>query len=59
MRTLAALAVALVFGGCAKDNEDRAFFNEGWVNPEEGATRRLYRSQVPLKGAEERKQDER
>ena len=42
MRPLAALTLALLLAGCATDNEDRAFFNEGWVKPEEGANRRMY-----------------
>ena len=42
MKTLAALTLALLLAGCAHDNEDRAFFNEGWAKPEEGANRRMY-----------------
>ncbi len=42
MRALALLAVALFLAGCAKDNDDRAFFNSGWIKPEEGANRRMY-----------------
>jgi hypothetical protein len=42
MKMLAALALALFLAGCAKDNEDRAFFNEGWVKPDQAANRRMY-----------------
>ncbi len=42
MRSLALLAVALLLGGCATDSDDRAFFNTGWVKPEDGANRRIY-----------------
>ena len=44
MRALALLAVALLLAGCAKDSDDRAFFNSGWIKPEEGANRRMYGS---------------
>ena len=47
MRPLAALALALLLAGCAKDNEDRAFFNDGWMKPEEAANRRMYGPRVP------------
>jgi len=59
MKALAAFALALTLGGCATDNEDRAFFDEGWLKPEEGATRRLYRNQMPVNAEKERKLDER
>ena len=42
MRTLAALPLALLLAGCASDNEDRAFFNDGWLHPDEAANRRMY-----------------
>ena len=42
MRTVALLAVVLFLGGCAKDNDDRAFFNSGWIKPEDGSNRRMY-----------------
>ena len=48
MRTLAALALALLLAGCAKDNEDRAFFNDGWMKPEEAANRRMYGQRTPV-----------
>lgn len=51
MRTLAALGLALILCGCAKDNEDRAFFNEGWVKPQEGADRRMYQDYATPKPA--------
>ena len=44
MRALALLAVALLLGGCATDSDDRAFFNTGWLKPEDGANRRMYGS---------------
>ena len=47
MRTLAALILALLFAGCAKDNEDRAFFNDGWMKPEQAANRRMYGPRPP------------
>ena len=34
-------AGALIFAGCAGDQEDRAFFGGGWVNPEAGANARM------------------
>ena len=48
MRPLAALALALLLAGCATDNEDRAFFNDGWLKPEEGANRRMYGLRPPV-----------
>ena len=48
MRTLAALALALLLAGCATDNEDRAFFNDGWMKPEEAANRRMYGQRTPV-----------
>jgi hypothetical protein len=47
MKTLALLTLALLLAGCATDNEDRAFFNEGWLNPDEAANRRMYGPRVP------------
>ena len=47
MKTLALLTLALLLAGCAKDDEDRAFFNEGWIKPEEGANRRMYGLRQP------------
>ena len=47
MKALAALALALLLAGCATDNEDRAFFNDGWIHPDEGANRRMYGQRVP------------
>lgn len=47
MRPLAALTFALLLTGCATDNEDRAFFNDGWLHPDEAANRRMYGSRVP------------
>lgn len=44
MRALALLAVALCLGGCSTDSDDRAFFNSGWLKPEDGANRRMYGS---------------
>jgi len=48
MRAIAALTVALLLAGCAKDNEDRAFFNDGWMHPEESANRRMYGPRTPI-----------
>jgi hypothetical protein len=44
MRSLALLAVALCLGGCSTDSEERAFFNGGWIRPEDGANERMYGS---------------
>jgi len=48
MRALAALALALLLGGCATESDDRAFFNGGWVHPEAGANQRMYGSQEKI-----------
>ena len=42
MKALALLALGLLLAGCAKDNEDRAFFEQGWIKPEAGANERMY-----------------
>ena len=49
MRALVTLTLGLLFAGCATEYDDRAFFNTGWVKPEEGANRRMYgeRDKVP------------
>ena len=47
MRTLAALGLGLLFAGCATERDDQAFFNRGWLKPEEGANRRLYGEPKP------------
>ena len=47
MRSLAALTFALLLAGCASDNEDRAFFNDGWLHPDEAANSRMYGPRVP------------
>ena len=41
MKCLLALAALLILAGCAKDPEDRAFFNTGWVHPDKAADARL------------------
>ena len=56
MRSLAAFALGLLFAGCATERDDQAFFNTGWVKPQEGADRRLYgvpKSAAPEPGEEE------
>ena len=47
MKALAALTLALLLAGCATDTEDQAFFNDGWLHPDEGANRRMYGQRVP------------
>ena len=42
MKALAALALALLLCGCSTDNDDRAFFEQGWIKPEAGANQRMY-----------------
>jgi len=42
MRPLAALAALLLVAGCSTNREDQAFFETGWVKPQEGSDRRLY-----------------
>ena len=42
MKARAALALALLLAGCSTDNEDRAFFEQGWIKPEAGANQRMY-----------------
>ena len=42
MKALALLSLTLLLAGCAKDNDDRAFFERGWLKPEQGADQRMY-----------------
>jgi len=37
----AAFAGLLLLAGCASSLEDRAFFQKGWVHPEEAAEKRM------------------
>jgi hypothetical protein len=37
----AACAIAMLLMGCASNAEDRAFFQEGWRHPEQGAEKRM------------------
>ena len=55
MKAFAHLALALLLAGCSTDREDQAFFEQGWVKPEEGASRRMYgrpTAPTPEKSAE-------
>jgi hypothetical protein len=36
-----ALVVAMLLTGCATNEEDRAFFQDGWRHPEQGAEKRM------------------
>ena len=47
MKTLALLALTLLLAGCSSDREDQAFFERGWIKPEEGASRRMYGLRAP------------
>ena len=47
MKVLAALALTLLLSGCSTNREDQAFFEHGWIKPEEGANRRMYGPGVP------------
>ena len=47
MKVLAALALTLLLSGCSTNREDQAFFEHGWIKPEEGASRRMYGPGVP------------
>ncbi|MEI8234116.1 MAG: hypothetical protein WCH57_05465 [Verrucomicrobiota bacterium] len=38
---VAALASALLLGGCASDSEDKAFFESGWRHPGDNDTRMM------------------
>ena len=40
-----------LLAGCAKDTEDRMFFEQGWLKPERAAELRMYgeREKVTLK----------
>jgi hypothetical protein len=42
MRYIFALLASALFAGCATGKEDAAFFNTGWLKPEEGANERMY-----------------
>ena len=44
MKTLFALAMPLLFSGCASDlsPEERDFFYRGWTHPEQAAQDRMY-----------------
>ena len=55
MKPLALLALTLLLAGCSTNREDQAFFEQGWIKPEEGASRRMYgrpTSPTPEKAAE-------
>ena len=55
MKPLALFVLTLLLVGCSSDREDQAFFEQGWVKPEEGASRRMYGrpvSPTPEKSAE-------
>ena len=41
MKLLLVLSSLALLAGCAADEEDRAFFERGWVRPEAGADERL------------------
>ena len=47
MRALALLALTLLLAGCSTNREDQAFFEQGWIKPEEGASRRMYGTRTP------------
>ena len=47
MRALALLTLTLLLAGCSTNREDQAFFEQGWVKPEEGANRRMYGRRTP------------
>ena len=47
MRALALLLLTLLVAGCSTDREDQAFFEQGWIKPEEAANRRMYGPRVP------------
>jgi len=44
---LSGLAISTLLGGCIGDQESRDFFYSGWVNPERGANRRMYGTDLP------------
>ena len=46
MKCLLALVLLLGLAGCAKDPDDTAFFNRGWMKPEAGANQRMYSRSV-------------
>ena len=46
MKTLLCAVLALL-SGCQADQESRDFFYSGWVNPEQGANRRMYGTDLP------------
>jgi hypothetical protein len=35
------LALATLFAGCETSQSDRAFFQKGWLHPEQGAKQRM------------------
>ena len=41
VKLLLALACLLLLGGCAVNEEDRSFFQDGWRHPEQGAEKRM------------------
>ena len=47
MRASAFLMLAVLFAGCSSDREDQAFFEQGWIKPEQGANRRMYGARQP------------
>jgi len=51
MKPLLVLAGMTLLAGCAKDTEDRMFFEQGWLKPERAAELRMYgeREKVSLK----------
>ena len=44
---LALLALTLLLAGCSTNREDPAIFEQGWIKPEEGASRRMYGLRPP------------
>jgi hypothetical protein len=51
MKPLLVLGGMTLLAGCAKDTEDRIFFEQGWLKPERAAEIRMYgeREKVSLK----------
>jgi hypothetical protein len=42
MKYVFAAVLCALLGGCATDEDDRKFFNGGWMHPEKSAEERLY-----------------
>ena len=43
MKYIFAALLLMLLAGCSSDEEDKAFYNSGWFQPEKGANERMMR----------------